>query len=110
MRKYDGLKLERTRVVFFPLSWTVVHPITEDSPLWGLSHADMIRTEAEVMILMTGIDETFSQTVHARQMYNGEDLRFGARFADMIDNSQPGTLIIDHSQLDELVVDDTKRE
>jgi inward rectifier potassium channel len=41
-RRYDQLKLERTRVVFFPLSWTIVHPITEESPLWGCTHQDLI--------------------------------------------------------------------
>src|SRR4029077_810070 len=50
-RKYDALKLERTRVVFFPLSWTVVHPVDEESPLWGLSHSDLTRAEAEFLIL-----------------------------------------------------------
>src|SRR5439155_17253134 len=83
VRKYDRLELERTRVVFFPLSWTVVHPVNEESPLWGLSHDDLIRTEAEFLILMTGIDETFSQTVHARSSYKSNEVVFGHKFVNI---------------------------
>ena len=42
VRKYDELKLERSRVTFFPLSWTVVHPIDEKSPMRGYTHADFV--------------------------------------------------------------------
>jgi inward rectifier potassium channel len=34
-RTYTLLRLEREQVMFFPLTWTVVHPIDADSPLWG---------------------------------------------------------------------------
>src|SRR4051812_46403091 len=82
-RRYDQLKLERTRVVFFPLSWTIVHPIDETSPLWGLDHADLVRQDADFDILMSGIDEPFSQTVHARSSYKPQELVFGARFSNI---------------------------
>jgi inward rectifier potassium channel len=65
-RRFDFLELERNKVTFFPLSWTVVHPITEASPLYGLRQEDYIRSDAEVLILLTASDETFSQTVHTR--------------------------------------------
>src|SRR5712671_871944 len=55
-RRYDQLKLERTKVVFFPLSWTIVHPIDESSPLWGVTHAELVEQDAEFDILMGGID------------------------------------------------------
>ena len=73
-RRYDQLKLERTRVVFFPLSWTIVHPITEDSPLWGCTHEDLIEQDAEFLILMSGIDETFAQVgPRALELQAGRD-------------------------------------
>jgi inward rectifier potassium channel len=82
-RKYDQLSLERTRVVFFPLSWTIVHPIDEKSPLWGLSHEDLTRKEAEFLILLSGTDETFSQMVHARTSYKPHEVVFGHRFVNI---------------------------
>ena len=82
-RKYNQLSLERTRVVFFPLSWTIVHPIDEASPLRGMTHADLRERDAEFMILLTGVDETFSQMVHARSSYKADEIRFGHRFVNI---------------------------
>ncbi|MGH7670874.1 MAG: ion channel [Gemmatimonadaceae bacterium] len=82
-RVYDQLKLERTHVAFFPLSWTVVHPIDESSPLFGRSQADLRACAAEMLILFNGIDETFAQTVHARTSYKADEIAFGARFVSI---------------------------
>ena len=46
-------------IVFFPLPWTIVHPIESDSPFWGRSADDITRLQAEVMIMVKGFDETF---------------------------------------------------
>ncbi len=83
LRKFDLLPLERTQVMFLPLHWTVVHPITTDSPLHGSSAESLRATRAEFLILLTAVDETLSQTVYARTSYRAEELAFGARFADM---------------------------
>jgi inward rectifier potassium channel len=102
-RRYDQLKLERTKVVFFPLSWTIVHPIDERSPLWGLEHADFVRDDAEFDILMSGVDETFSQTVHARSSYKPQEIVFGARFSNIYNPVDPGgTISIDVSRLSDI--------
>lgn len=84
-REYDQLELERSRVAFFPLSWTVVHPIVEGSPMWGMSMDDLVARDAEFLILLQGFDETFSQNVHVRASYRAEEVVFGARFASMFD-------------------------
>jgi inward rectifier potassium channel len=88
------------------LSWTVIHPLDAKSPLFGLSPENAGERLVGLIVSFSGVDDTMVQTVHARQMYNPEDLRFRARFVDMIDNSTPGTLIIDHAQLDELVAEE----
>jgi len=108
-RRYDQLKLERTRVVFFPLSWTIVHPIDEQSPLWGKSHEDLVDEDSEFDILMSGIDETFSQTVHARSSYKPMEIEFGKKFANIYNPvASDGTISIDVSRLSE--VDDAPLE
>src|SRR6185437_8576531 len=79
----DELRLERSRVTFFPLSWTVVHPIDEASPLHGVTHEELTAKDAEFMILITGIDETFSQTVHARSSYKPDEIVYGHKFVSV---------------------------
>ncbi len=99
-RKYYQLSLERTRVVFFPLSWTIVHPIDEKSPMWGMTHSDLTRREAEFMILVTGVDETFSQMVHARSSYKADEIHFGHRFVNIYNpTDDEGTVSIDVRKL-----------
>jgi inward rectifier potassium channel len=83
VRKFYDLSLERTRVVFFALSWTIVHPITDSSPMKGLTRDDLIRADAEILILLKGIDETLSQTVHSRSSYKADEIIWGAKFANM---------------------------
>src|SRR4051812_32449029 len=76
-RKYDQVTLERSRVTFFPLSWTVVHPIDEKSPMFGMTEEEFRAKDAEFMILLTGTDETFSQLVHGRSSYKPNEILFG---------------------------------
>jgi inward rectifier potassium channel len=92
VRKYYQLPLEREKVVFFPLSWTIVHPIDEKSPIHGCTHEELIASDAEFLILLTGIDETFSQTVHARSSYRAEELVWGAKFGNIFIQDEHGLI------------------
>ncbi len=99
-RQYDQLNLERTRVVFFPLSWTIVHPIDEKSPMWGMSAEELAERDAEFLVLMSGVDETFSQIVHARTSYKPAEIVFGHRFTNIYNAvSTDGTVSIDVRKL-----------
>ncbi len=82
-RIFDMLELERRKVTFFPLAWTVVHPIDEKSPLYGLTEEDLYRVDAEFLILLSAIDETFAQTVHARSSYKPQEIVWSAKFASI---------------------------
>ena len=83
VRRYKALPLERNRVAFFPLSWTVVHPIDEASPLTGQSVEALEDSEAEILVLLSGIDEAFAQTVFARSSYRSDEIVWNARFQSM---------------------------
>jgi inward rectifier potassium channel len=99
-RRYDQLTLERTRVVFFPMSWTIVHPIDESSPLFGYTLNDLIESDAEFLVLLSGVDETFSQTVHARTSYKPQEIRYGERFVNIYNPvKKDGTVSIDVRRL-----------
>jgi inward rectifier potassium channel len=109
VRKYDQVALERSRVTFFPLSWTVVHPIDERSPLFGMSPDDLVAKDAEFLILLAGTDETFSQTVHARSSYKPSEIEFGHRFVNIYNPiDENGVVSIDVKKLSdtEPAVDD----
>jgi inward rectifier potassium channel len=80
IRRYKPMTLERNQVTFFPLSWTIVHPIDETSPLSGKAPEELHRTGAEILVLLSGIDETFEQTVHTRSSYRAEEIVWNARF------------------------------
>ena len=96
-REFILLKLERESVTFFPLSWTIVHPIDEESPLHDYKATDDLRAcESEFLIMLNGFDETFSQTVHTRSSYKGEEVVWGARFRNMFNPPEPdGSVSID---------------
>lgn len=103
VRRFDILELERRKVTFFPLAWTVVHPIDDKSPLFGLTAHDLVATDAEILILLTGIDETFSQTVHARSSYKPATIKFGHKFANLYNDVEDGeTISIDVRRLSEI--------
>jgi inward rectifier potassium channel len=99
VRRFHQLALERASVVFFPLHWTVVHPIDASSPLHGLSHEQFVASDPEIEILLTAIDETFSQTVHARSSYKAGEIVWGAKFADMYHRPARGVLSVDLRRL-----------
>ena len=83
VRKFYELELERNHVVFFPLSWTVVHPIEPGSPMWGLTHQDLLDADAELLVLLIATDETVSQNVHSRSSYEASEIMWGVKFANM---------------------------
>jgi inward rectifier potassium channel len=102
-REFIPLRLEREKVVFFPLSWTVVHPIDEASPLRSATPQDLLASQTEFLILLTAFDESFSQTVHARSSYSAEDVVWGARFASVFNPPrEDGVLSIDIGRLHEI--------
>lgn len=94
-RKYVPLDLERERVLFLPLTWTIVHPITENSPLYKKVAEDLKRLEAEVLIMIKAFDETFGQNVHARFSYRYDEVTWGAKFAPAFEIDESGDLTVE---------------
>jgi len=82
-RVYD-LGLRRSEQPLFALTWTAVHAIDERSPLYGRSPEDLEASLADVVVSLTGVDEGLAQTIYARHAYRASDLRFAARFADIL--------------------------
>jgi inward rectifier potassium channel len=94
-RNFVELKLERKKIFFLALTWTVVHPIDESSPLKGMKAADLERLQAEVLILIRGYDDSFTLVVNSRYSYRWEEVEWSARFAPAFDVSPAGHLVLD---------------
>jgi len=115
-RKFELLNLERSNLLFFALSWTVVHPIDESSPLYGKAPEDLRRLQAELIILIKGFDETFSQTVHSRHSYRYDEFVWGAKFTQAFRVDPSGDLMLelnrlgDHSVMEKFPVTRISRE
>jgi inward rectifier potassium channel len=94
-RKFQQLKLERDKVNFLPLTWTIVHPIDDTSPLFGKSREELERLQVEFIILVKGFDDTFSQTVHARYSYRFDELVWEAKFHPAFEIDADGNMVLD---------------
>jgi inward rectifier potassium channel len=102
VREFTSLPLEFDKVTFFALSWTVVHPIDESSPLFNCTPEMLAENEAEFLVLLSGNDETFAQTIHSRTSYRSNEIIWNARFRSMfIESAERGTTGMDLSRIHE---------
>jgi inward rectifier potassium channel len=92
--KYFNLNLERTRVESMPLSWTVVHPIDENSPFFGFTEEDMKTTDAELYVMLRAFDDVFSNYVQQRTSYTFSEILFNRKFIPMYRESDDGKTTI----------------
>jgi inward rectifier potassium channel len=99
IRRFRSLKLELKTIVFFPMSWTINHIIDDDSPLYGMSDEDMQKADVEFLVLLTGFNDTFSQTVNRRFSYTYEELVHGARFISIFGQNEKGQTLQDLNKI-----------
>jgi len=102
-RKYQPLALERPGVLFLALTWTIVHVIDSQSPLFGKTATDLEQLQAELLILIKGVDDRFSQTVFARYSYRYDEIVWGAKFAPAFDIEKDGDLRLDVDRVSDIV-------
>jgi inward rectifier potassium channel len=98
-RKFAELSLERNKVYFIPLTWTIVHPIDNGSPLYGLTQSDLDQREAEFLVVVKGFDETFSQYVNTRYSYRYDEIQWGAKFLPAFHVDTQGDLVLELNQI-----------
>lgn len=97
-RMFYPLKLERKFVAFFTLGWTLVHPITPESPLWEQTESDLIESQTEFLIVLQGLDDIVYQKMHSRTSYVADEVIWNAKFANMY-LKRPGPVSIDVRRL-----------
>jgi len=89
-RKFFSLELEINRIAFFSLSWTIVHALREQSPIFHFSEEELKDAQAEFMVMVKGTDEANHQTVNARRSYIAEEIVWNAKFRPIISRNSKG--------------------
>jgi inward rectifier potassium channel len=100
-RRFYELPLERNEHPALALSWTLFHVLDEQSPLYGLGPDDLEASKVSLVVVVSGYDVVAAQIVHARRSYDHPDIRFGQRYADILDTSEDGRLRIDYGRFHE---------
>ncbi|WP_426484049.1 ion channel [Flavobacterium sp. 2] len=96
VNKFYNLELELDRINALTLSWTLVHPITENSPLYNFTEEDFKKTHGEILVFITTFDDMFSNTVAARTSYTFDEIIYGAKFVTMYNRSKNASKTILH--------------
>ena len=103
INKFYQLNLEFSKINALTLSWTIVHPIDEDSPLYNINAADLKNLRFELLVFVKAFDESFSNTVMARTSYTTEELVVGAKFTPMYHPSADGRrTVLDLDKINEI--------
>src|ERR1035437_954570 len=103
-RKYFGMKLERNSVYFFPLSWTVVHPIDKQNPFYNKTIDELRELQTEILVQFKGFDDTFSQTVHTKYSYSLDEIVWNAKFKPVFEPDHKGEIIFDLNRIHDFEV------
>ena len=99
-RVFYNLPLERDKVNVMSLSWTIVHPISADSPLFSMSKEEFYEADGEFLILIKGFDDTFSQTIHTRSSYKNHETQWGKQYEMMFEENQVGYVDLHLDKID----------
>lgn len=98
MRRFYDLNLVRSQSPFFVLTWTAFHPIDATSPLYGETPESLAQSTAEILVTLTGLDETVAQTVHARHAYSAREILWNYQFVDVFSVLPNGQRVIDYTR------------
>jgi len=96
MRRFYKLPLLRSQTPSFTLSWTALHPIDENSALYGATPDSLQQSQTTIVVSLSGLDETVSQVIHARHTYAAQDLLWNYRFKDIFYTTPDGHRYIDY--------------
>jgi len=101
LRKFEVLHLELDKISMLALTWTIVHEINEESPVYKFTPEDYIKKDVEIFILITAYDDTFAQIVHSRSSYTATEIIYGAKFKRAFYTNDDGLQVLDVSNIGE---------
>lgn len=94
--KFYNLPLEMSKINSLTLSWTLVHPIDEESPLFNLNQSDYKNTIGEILVYIKTFDDMYSSTVAKRTSYTFDEVIYGAKFSPMYSKNESNTKTVLH--------------
>jgi inward rectifier potassium channel len=97
MRRFQELRLAKSRSPLFALSWLVMHPIDPTSPLWKTSRETWAACESQLVVVISGNDESFSQRIFARHTYQTDEILWDQAFVDILKPGPDGQLVVDYT-------------
>ena len=103
LRRFSELALEKNEHPALALTWTLYHAIDATSPLYNLDADDMKACGVSLVVVVSGYDVVAAQTIHARTSYDHSKLRFGQRYADILEEMEGGRVRIDYSKFHDTV-------
>jgi inward rectifier potassium channel len=83
VNRFFNLDLEISKINSLALSWTIVHPINDKSPLYNFNYTDIANAKIEALVFVKAFDEVFSNTVVQRFSYISSEVVWGAKFRMM---------------------------
>ena len=102
LRRFETMAATRSRTPVFMLTWQITHPIDELSPLLGETPESLAASEAQVVVVLRGLDETFAQTVHARAAYDADQIVWNGKFVDIFREDDEGRRVIDYAHFHDI--------
>ena len=103
IRRLEEVRMQRARTPLFALTWTALHVVDETSPFHGATMQSLEAEEAEVIIVLSGLDEAFAQRVHARHSYTADEIVFDRHYADVVEfGGRRGGWSVDYTSFDRL--------
>ena len=102
IRQFYTLELERSKISLLPTSWTVVHALSENSPLYNVTPSDLFESDAEFLVMLKAFDETFSQTVYSRYSYKPSELVWDAKFSNIFGLTETGKTTMEYDRFHEI--------
>lgn len=103
LRRFHDLPLMRSHTPLFALTWTAMHPIVPSSPLFNETAESLTESHAEIVVALTGIDETMAQTIHARHSFIADEIRWNYKLADILLWMPDGRRAIDYTSFDRVI-------
>lgn len=102
MRRFHDIPLVRSHTPVFSLSWTAMHQILPGGLLDGDTVETLQRDNAEIIVTLTGLDETLAQTIHARHTFNADKIFWDYRFADILLTGPHGKRVINFNHFHDI--------
>ncbi len=98
LKRFYHLDLLTSNSPTFSLTWTLIHKMDKDSPLYEKSFKELQELGSLYFVSFTGIDVILSQTIHAHNRFTTDKLVKAKKFTDILDGDTNSNFTIDFTK------------